>query len=237
MDSFSTCPREVRDLIYEHCLIVDVAINPYPADYEVNTRRFQTSKAQRPSPALLAVSKIIGAEARQILYAKNLWQINPNLPTENIFESHPLLFRNVTIAFDQRDLPEERKMAIYKAAHAKSEESWNVKATQEARARAIHRDCLFAAYQIWGRRKGVVWRLTAASSITVDLENFYCPSGCCRSKLLRSSGLFDSPFLSWILSSTVIKGQLNDEERAILRGRNRFQVLDEEEEGELVEDD
>ena len=240
-----TCPREVRDLIYKHCLIVSVEINIYPTAHEINTQRFQTSKAQRPSPALLAVNTIIGAEARQVLYARNHWQIGPNLPTENIFKSYPTLFRNVTMVFDQYDVPEEQRMAIQKAAHSRSEESWDVEDIYLTRLRSIHLDCLHAAYGIWRGIQEVIIKLMETSNITLDLENFYCPSGCCRSELLRSRADFHDAFLYLVevSPSMVIKGLLNDEERDLIRGDhlwpdNRLQVMGEEEEvGEVVEDE
>lgn len=43
MPTFLGLPREVRDMIYEYCLVVNYELNPHPTDYE------QYEK-QRPLP-------------------------------------------------------------------------------------------------------------------------------------------------------------------------------------------
>ncbi|KAL8643853.1 MAG: hypothetical protein Q9226_008079 [Calogaya cf. arnoldii] len=71
---FLRLPGELRNQIYELCLVVDGTINPYPAQYQDN---LIVPKGQsKPSVALLRVSKLVKAEAQPILYGRNTWLHN-----------------------------------------------------------------------------------------------------------------------------------------------------------------
>ncbi|OBT77924.1 hypothetical protein VF21_04311 [Pseudogymnoascus sp. 05NY08] len=56
--NFFTLPRELRDKIYELCLLLEDPIEPYPG----------SSRRRELSPSLLGVNKAINREARLVLY-------------------------------------------------------------------------------------------------------------------------------------------------------------------------
>ena len=87
-------------MVYDLILVGDTEIVPYPAIWELDA-----ALVPHPSPALLAVNKQIAEEARPVLYGKNQWRL-PAVPRRvgSIFSLHPLLFRNITVFFDGRDL-------------------------------------------------------------------------------------------------------------------------------------
>lgn len=70
-------PCETRDQILELCLVVDGPINPDPAYYEIKDPFAKTHR--RPDVALLKVNKTINAEATQIFYGKNIFNLNLQL--------------------------------------------------------------------------------------------------------------------------------------------------------------
>lgn len=81
---FEKLPREIRDMIYELCLCVDGAIQPYPEWAETNYK--MRIEGPRPEVALLALNKRIRDEALDILFGKNEWRItaeNVNLAEDN----------------------------------------------------------------------------------------------------------------------------------------------------------
>ena len=67
-------------------------------------------------------------------------------------------------------------------------------------------------------------------TITIDLENFACPSGCCRSRLWKRAGVFHQHFLKNLRPKTLpkyaekgrlmpqvyVRGCLNEDERKLV---------------------
>ena len=197
MDYLTSCPREVRDQIYGYVLIVKVTIVPYPADFQKCEKAYQDSKSKFPSPALLAVSKQISDEARSILYGKNHWQLSnihsatasmeADSPSRNIFWFYPKLFRYIILAFDQRDVKDSEKLAICKEVHAKPPESWTEENVDMARFKAIHSGYLKKQGARWIMVRRAVSLMKNLQLVTIDLENLFCPTGCCRLRLMRQS--------------------------------------------------
>lgn len=243
--TFASCSRKIRDNIYRYCLVTAVEIIPYPEPHEQAIR--QSTKHQYPSPALLAINKTFGREARSILYGENHWRLSsPALPLgpPTIFEIYPSFFHSLTIAFDHRDLPFDDKKAISRYYHDKVE---NI-AMADIAADNIHRDYLGLAARTWAQKSRLLLSLQHARSITVQLEEFFCPSGCCRSALLCDTGAFYRKFLkrltarelrlsfpalsagddAWEEPKVFVRGLRNDVERKLVYSDYGFEEVKEE---------
>lgn len=103
---FLDVPPEIRDIVYEHCLVIPGEIVPYPSDFERQSE-MMTIKYETPTVALLQVNHQIRDEARVYLYGHNLWRLSyqsgPPLSTA-VWEANLPFFRHITISFDHRDL-------------------------------------------------------------------------------------------------------------------------------------
>lgn len=111
MPKLTDIPREIRDQIFEYCLLGDGEIMPYNEHYAVPKQHH----AKSPNPSLLRVNKGIRAEAIEILYGKNTWRIGPSAPAihrrlDSWYQSRQLwvyynnLFRHVVVYFNQFDI-------------------------------------------------------------------------------------------------------------------------------------
>ncbi|KAG7006886.1 hypothetical protein G7Y79_00012g032220 [Physcia stellaris] len=129
---FLTLSREIRDMIYGYVLINEHTIEPYPP--------FPEDERKPLAPqitSLLRTNKLISAEARQMFYdfspktknadceipiaGKNRWRIPiiDTIDSATIFHKHPHLFKNITLAFDQRDLSPAKRLEATKSAHSR----------------------------------------------------------------------------------------------------------------------
>lgn len=133
--------------------------------------------------ALLAVNKLIRAEAIPVLYGGNTWRLVHGLytPGSCIFLEHPMAFQNINLVFDQRDLPEIKKVEVSREIHAKNFEFSHTTNISAARVRAVHsRHISLMTQLIWEKAWSLMKTLQGVKTITVDLAYFGCPSGCCR---------------------------------------------------------
>lgn len=104
MSAFEKLPREIRDLIYQRCLVYSGEIIPFPRDYErieldmlsrpktglesaqkdglgpfvgyPNVKRNARQTENKPCVALLGVNSTIREEAAIILFGKNVWRLS-----------------------------------------------------------------------------------------------------------------------------------------------------------------
>ncbi len=59
--------------------MVDRKLNPYPTLYEtydLGEFTFRSDGVDKPELSLLSVNSIIGAEAAEVLYEKNIWRLS-----------------------------------------------------------------------------------------------------------------------------------------------------------------
>ena len=91
-------------MIYAFCLDVNLEIIPHPMG--ATEREMEQRQSELPSTSLLGVCKQIRAEARPILYGRNLWRL-PRFPFENdLFHIvEPWLFTKVVLALTGNDAP------------------------------------------------------------------------------------------------------------------------------------
>ncbi|KAL8658216.1 MAG: hypothetical protein Q9202_007613 [Teloschistes flavicans] len=105
-------PVEIRDMIYDYALMVPGQINPYPTIAE-RKEHIIGPQCERPSVALLQVSKQVREEAQNSLYGKNVWviscQTTPSLPRA-MYDNNARLFRHVTMTLHPRDVTREERI-------------------------------------------------------------------------------------------------------------------------------
>lgn len=116
---FLSLPPELRTVIYDHCLIIPGEIVPYPGIAEEEDE----VEFEKPTIALLEVSRLIRAEARPSLYSKNIWRLSPARdaripldqdwnPLPDVFKNNIPFFRHVSIRFGYRDLTRFYRKAV-----------------------------------------------------------------------------------------------------------------------------
>ena len=118
-------------MIYEHCLVVDYTIMPYEEFYWVRCKGLEYWRP-RPTVALTAVNKSIGAEAAQVLFGKNVWRISSTTrlpflqrkPGLSVWGLYATLFRKVKITFDEMDDSREDDMKFPRALVVNTPSSW-----------------------------------------------------------------------------------------------------------------
>lgn len=124
MSHFLRLPREVRDLIYEYCLVVEGILDPCTPYYE---EKNPENAKRKPETALLRVNRSIGDEAAQMLYGKNVWRISykeddpswpevfwPQVPVYRAWTKKNIIryMRHIVLKFDSRDVDHESIIGI-----------------------------------------------------------------------------------------------------------------------------
>lgn len=114
MPSFLDLPREIRDQIYSHCLLVNGEVVAHPAYFEEQSI-FGDDGLSRPVFALLCVSRQIHQETATIVYGQNTWHI-PNTTRLDLrlelYRNNAFLFRRVSLCFSWKDI-QEHQIILY----------------------------------------------------------------------------------------------------------------------------
>lgn len=205
---FLQFPREVRDIIYDYCLIHDGEIIPYPTHDEreeieqsggkpakrcirrnnaledTSTTTLQscggiTYANDWPCIALLAVNKKIQEEAAIVLFGMNVWCLSnisygPGTADTGFWGSYALYFRHITTHMSMNDVEDILPFA------RRWRDSDEYKPTQKD-------DFIFRMHtkRLYELRDGFEWKSELLiqmplKSLVFDLENLFCPYGCCR---------------------------------------------------------
>ncbi|KAI4182139.1 MAG: hypothetical protein LQ346_006643 [Caloplaca aetnensis] len=119
-------PPEIRNLIYDHSLIVSQEIIAYPSraeEEEVEEQGTSATSSHFPNLALLLTNRQIWQEARPCLYGKNIWRLSYqtqhshpqdgwDLALPPLWTNNAPLFRHISMRFDHRDLVQVYRSAI-----------------------------------------------------------------------------------------------------------------------------
>lgn len=186
-------PTDVRNMIFEYCLVVKGCITPYKGVFTRVTDQDHTSHDF--TVGLLAVNKVIRIEAAAIFYGKNVWRVtiqtsyvesdaeielfNPPSGTDEdltlIWSTHRALFRRVLIRADRYD--------IVGFDHRNTRE-WrsriNPNKPLAKRMEAAHSDNSELMHGCFGSPFKTVLEMPNLVSITFDVRNLLCLTGCCR---------------------------------------------------------
>lgn len=235
MLDFLGLPREIRDMIYENALCIDGVLAPYKEHWKVKG----DYDGPPPTVALFVVNKQIQSEAAPILIGKNTWRITSVIPdyivdarrTESgveymdFFERYGEFFRNVTLNYDYQAntvldhhvRPEDR-MEMVEDVHEK------IRASRQDRMVNLHDYALEDLRADWEGLNDVLQTLTNLASIAINIENLYCPFGCCRlevveqllTEYLLETRSVEPAFLALSASHIAVVGAKNQEERALI---------------------
>ncbi|KAL8776671.1 MAG: hypothetical protein Q9213_008181 [Squamulea squamosa] len=104
-------PPEIRNIIYEYCLVIPSEIVPYPTEAEKRNETL-TFRCEKPAVALLVVSRQVRDEACVYLYGKNVWRLSLQLgscfPT-TVWDANAPLFRHITTSLNHLDITSTHK--------------------------------------------------------------------------------------------------------------------------------
>ncbi|KAL9000278.1 MAG: hypothetical protein Q9169_000995 [Polycauliona sp. 2 TL-2023] len=217
MPSFLDLPGEVRNMIYEYCLVVEGEIVPYPAEHEYPRFKPERMTAQqcnymkrKPDVALLQVNKQIREETCPLLYARNLWRISGTWDSSPVFEEFGRVkryFKHIVTSLDSRDLGHaycdvESQTARWKYVHPSVSIKHRRKKGHTSRALDLDR--------IWFTRMDFFHGDESNPKIvTVDISNSWCPFGCCR-MFENENGYSLSYFACSVILS--VRGIIDEEE-------------------------
>ena len=207
--SLSPLPYELAFEIFKYFLVVDHEIIPYLSLYEISKRAIHdTCKKRRynpwplrekpslPSLNLLLVNTQVREMALSILYGENTWRRYTDSSTfwspweHNIFQIHRFRFNHISLRFDWREI-----------AYHTLQDHIN-KADCEPGSWADHGP-LGMRKEEWeefhGRKEkgyvnllqyselGLQQMVPHLKSLTIDVEDLYCPAGCCRRQVLHET--------------------------------------------------
>jgi len=176
---FLRLPREIRDEIYEYCLLFDGELIPYPTLYDREDG--ETNQGQEmPCTALLALNQTIRAEAEHVLYSKNTWRMSDVQSIDdthwNGFEFRHDQIREISIKFDSRALYPKQVLRVSKVASTGPLAIHGY----EQREEAIHQARGMILTYLWERTTWYVWMIQDLKTLRIDFANCCCSNGCCR---------------------------------------------------------
>ncbi|CAL8574155.1 hypothetical protein XPA_000125 [Xanthoria parietina] len=195
MAGFLSLPREIRDMIYEICLVVNGEIVPYPAEYEYPrykpehlTEQRRNYMDRKPDVALLQVNKEIREETCPILYGRNLWRMSGGtlshwdcrVRTFARFDRVLRHFKHVISSSDSRDLDHGYFDARRQLRHHKFMSPDEIESTEE-RMVPLHELRNYDLLQCWSVKMRLPYSTDIdLETVTIDISNSWCAFGCCR---------------------------------------------------------
>lgn len=185
MAAFLDLPREIRDMIYDYCLVVSDAIDPHPIPHE---RRRTTPRTSRPEVALLRVNRMVGAEATEALYGQNIVRLSTTTQNnawfiytarddalECPYEWHPKaqLVRKFVTSFDFRHVDPDEIASLNRSLR---------KPPQDRRVltASLHNERMWFLNYILDLRLGMLAKLPKRPAVEIDFRDSFCLNGCCR---------------------------------------------------------
>lgn len=218
MPGFMDLPREIRTMIYEYCLVVSGTIVPYEEKYSLSRADLAVRK-EMPTVALLVVNKTIEVEAAEILFGNNVWRITTEkviqFPFHTYFNSlwarRANLFRKIAIVFDKNDF--ESKRWYEHVPHFRHQDE---DGPSEAIISRMHLQAERAMMDSWYHRFDLVWEMPNLVSAVFNVDRLYCPTCCCRRRLLRvfleilrdecDANLVDNMNRAWVAEGLTVRG-------------------------------
>ena len=202
-------------MIYGYCLIYDGDIIPYPSTDEREEIAESGEKAAKlcierrerkgamtvmmkrdlracggityaedwPCIALLAVNKSIQEEAANVLFGKNVWRLSYfeqwKGQNSSLWFSYAGYFRHITTQMSMNDVGNMVQHIKERRAFGKKH-GWSAKTLQED----IHGIGLFYMDFRFEWKRRMLMRMNL-KSLVFDVENLFCPHGCCREEVLE----------------------------------------------------
>ncbi|KAL8827075.1 MAG: hypothetical protein Q9191_003405 [Dirinaria sp. TL-2023a] len=181
-------PLEIRKEIYELCLCVDGDLVPYPEPFETE---YETDcKGQKPTVALLAVSRQIRVETLLILFAKNSWRITfapARLSIPDIVDQvYPNtrrtfwgwfghLMRHIVCRYSYRNVDAKVSTRDRKKIFS------TVRGELDEDQTSVMHQMDYENMQIGWISMGLsVAKLPNLKTLALHIDELFCPEGCCR---------------------------------------------------------
>jgi len=147
--NFLKLPREIRDQIYNLCLITEYEIVMHPEEYELSDVPAFGADDQ-PCVALLQLNKQVYAESFPVFYGKNTFRLPTNVQHNAIYQKYSREIHHVTVHLDYREVTDQEKRAIAIAEHMAPDTDFAPTRPDAARWRHIHKrhlDLMIAKWQ------------------------------------------------------------------------------------------
>ena len=215
MSALEKLPQEVRDMIYGYCLIHDGDIIPYPSIDEREAIEASGRKPAKrcferkgvdygekqiirscarityapdwPSVTLLGVSKRIQEEAAAVLFGMNVWRLSfvehwEMGEEKDLWYHYAQHFRHITTYLSMNDAGHLVNMVKSTRATGKKR-GWS---SNEVKRRVHHTGYSNLFESIEWRRDLLDTDRMRLKSLVFNVENLFCPSGCCRQEALEA---------------------------------------------------
>ena len=209
MSAFEKLPRETRDQIYEHCLLYDGVIDPFPnkrkppynyspptfRDVSQSIRETQDKLRvareiqNKPCVALLGVNSKIRDEAASTLFGKNTWRLSFGTVLQDEkyrwWETYAQYFRHLVTSFDGRDADQTALLDLEieeRIIICVSEDSDHFDPAGTAN---IHQRQLSIMKDGFIAKKNILLQMEL-KTLSIELEDLFCPSQCCRREALQT---------------------------------------------------
>ena len=215
--SFLSLPKEIRDEIFEYCLLYDGELIAYPTWYELADGDVNKAK-ELPSVNLLAVNKQIREEAAQIVFGKNIWR-TPSQPDPiwdpPAWNDHLHYLKRLTLPFDFRAVDQKALLDASKDQAAFFHVADWSRESFVARQNHLHGGACNLFQHSYVQRIALAFLCVNVKSLTLDFTHCYCPQVCCRmvDPILR---FLDDDFLQqddWRIPLIVGKGLMTPKEK------------------------
>ena len=205
MSAFEKLPREIRDHIYEHCLVYDGEIDPFPdkplwehaehpwrherlvfGDFSIGAFAIEN----KPCVALLSVNSKIRDEAASTLFGKNTWRLSAGTFAEDgkhclwetWWEKYAQYFRHLVTSFDFQDADQVGLLDVAMGEMERpSEDSDHFDPAGTAN---IHQARLNLMEDGFIAKKNILLQMEL-KTLSIDLRYLTCRTQCCRREAIQ----------------------------------------------------
>ena len=214
MSLLEKLPTEVRQVIWEECLVINETINPWPTSREVllaaRHRTFLpncTSNLPRGSlvkvgsakyrppfscMALLAVNKLIRHESLCVFLGHNEWRLSPHDRRSKIMSMHYPFFRRISLKCTMYDANFAAQVLYCRRGHRLAEIEGGIPndllnnelSSGEENCREFHSFAMACQDRCFTNQLQHMWDMNPVK-LHFDVTQLYCPIGCCRIRPLR----------------------------------------------------
>ena len=207
MSAFEKLPREIRDHIYDLCLLNDGVIDPFPNDSRWGRVPFEWSGSDiihlsygsanmapvidnKSCVALLGVNSNIRDEAANTFFGKNTWRLSPvrfeHDDKYRWWETNARYFRHLVTRFDFRDADQAELLDVtmgeMRRMRRASEDSDHFNPAGTANT---HHSQLNLMKDGFIAKKNVLLQMEL-KTLTIELEYLCCPMYCCRREAIQT---------------------------------------------------
>lgn len=193
MVHFYSLPGEIRQMIYNGCLVVG-EIHPYSIS-DGYTDRLQTAQdktgCDRPAVALLQVSKAIRLEAEPTIYQRNHVHLGRAGSSQRFFErclntpERKLWLKSVSVSLGHDDMTRADRSAILDTELALARDDMIIPQRADSEDMPWS-ETLHDAYSnylkgtVWPRKVSPLLDHCRLNKLVVSVHSAFCPALCCR---------------------------------------------------------